>query len=149
MYADHQDLVRRFWHESFSGGNLGVIDELFSPDCVLRDLATKMTYDRAGLKRLIEDVRAEIPEAEAVIDRQLTASNQIVTQLRFRAPRPVYEPQQGSNEDWAEFHAISISEIADGKIARSTLLWEEMRAEQELRPPGFHPDLEWRWPPWR
>jgi len=55
-------LVRRFIHEGVVGGNLALIDELCSPDCVNHSAVPEARIGTAGVKRVIGFSRAAMPD---------------------------------------------------------------------------------------
>jgi predicted ester cyclase len=59
---DNKALVRRFIHEGVIGGNLAIIDELLSSDCVNHAAVPEARLGPAGVKRVVGFSRAAMPD---------------------------------------------------------------------------------------
>lgn len=55
-------IVRRFIHEGVIGGNLAVIDELCSPECVNHAAVPEARIGAEGVKRVVKFSRAAQPD---------------------------------------------------------------------------------------
>jgi ketosteroid isomerase-like protein len=61
-------LVRKFFEEVWSKGNLAVVDELLAPDFVDRSLLAGQGPSREGYKRSITEFRAAFSLADLTIE---------------------------------------------------------------------------------
>jgi predicted ester cyclase len=59
---ENKAIVRRFIHEGVVGGNLAVIDELSSPDCVNHSAVPEARIGTAGVRRVVAHSRAAMPD---------------------------------------------------------------------------------------
>jgi predicted ester cyclase len=59
---DNKAIVRRFIHEGVIGGNLAVIDELFSADCINHAAVPEARLGPEGVKRVVTGSRAAMPD---------------------------------------------------------------------------------------
>jgi predicted ester cyclase len=59
---DNKALVRRFIHEGVIAGNLAVIDELCSPECINHSAVPEARIGTEGLKRVVGFSRAAMPD---------------------------------------------------------------------------------------
>lgn len=59
---ENKALVRRFIHEGVVGGDLALIDELCSPDCVNHSAVPEARIGAAGVKRVVAHSRAAMPD---------------------------------------------------------------------------------------
>jgi len=59
---ENKAVVRRFIHEGVIGGNLAVIDELSSPDCINHSAVPEARRGVEGLKRVVGFSRAAMPD---------------------------------------------------------------------------------------
>jgi len=59
---ENKAVVRRFIHEGVVGGNLAVIDELCSPDCVNHSAVPEARHGTEGVKRVVAFSRAAMPD---------------------------------------------------------------------------------------
>jgi predicted ester cyclase len=58
----NKTVVRRFIHEGVIGGNLAVIDELCSPDCINHSAVPEARHGTEGMKRVVGFSRAAMPD---------------------------------------------------------------------------------------
>jgi hypothetical protein len=144
----NQAVVARFWQEAFGTRNVDLVDELTSPRFMLHHLSNGREFDSVELKYLIDAIHDSIPGFGASVGEQFTAGrNRVVAELTFRAPAP-----NGEDGEILEFSGIAICRFSGGKLTNVRLLWESLRAEEELRPtrPTYTPPVPrfWKWPPW-
>ena len=59
---ENKAIVRRLIHEGIVGGNLDLIDELCSPDCVNHSAVPEARLGTAGVKRVVAFSRAAMPD---------------------------------------------------------------------------------------
>ena len=59
---DNKAIVRRFIQEGVVGGNLAVIDELCSADCVNHSAVPEARLGTAGVKRVVQFSRSAMPD---------------------------------------------------------------------------------------
>lgn len=57
-------IVRRFVHEGVVGGNLDVLDELCSPECVNHSAVPEARLGVEGVKRVVKFSRAAMPDQQ-------------------------------------------------------------------------------------
>ena len=59
---ENKTVVRRFIREGVVGGNLAVIDELCSPDCINHSAVPEARHGTEGVKRVVGFSRAAMPD---------------------------------------------------------------------------------------
>ena len=59
---ENKRVVRRLIHEGVIGGNLAVIDELCSPDCINHSAVPEARHGTEGVKRVVGFSRAAMPD---------------------------------------------------------------------------------------
>jgi predicted ester cyclase len=59
---ENKAVVRRFIHEGVVGGDLAVIDELCSPECVNHSAVPEARHGTVGVKRVVAASRAAMPD---------------------------------------------------------------------------------------
>ena len=112
---DNKAVMRRFWDEFYSQGNVGVVDEIVGDE--LRDW-------REGEKDWMPTVRAAFPDTEWRAEEMFAEGDTVVSKLRFRGThRGVFDaalhgvsmavPLTGKV---VEFTAVSIDRVVDGKV---------------------------------
>jgi steroid delta-isomerase-like uncharacterized protein len=109
-------IVRRYIEEGWNKGNLGVVDELFTPDYVNHDAFPGQNPGPAGLKQLIAMFRAAADDIHMQIDDQIAEGDKVVT--RWTAGGTLQGPLMGVEPrgQQIEVAAIVIARIADGRI---------------------------------
>lgn len=148
---DSKEIVRRFWEEIFGHGDIEAIDEVCAANYRLHNLIYREIHRLSGLKRIVRETHYAVPGLRVVVDDQwLTVDGRVFTRFTLR----VSPPQEGGASqqpvppggEW-EYSGMSTSRVVEGKIEESWLLWEALRAAEELGSAfGEH---GWRWPPWK
>jgi serine phosphatase RsbU (regulator of sigma subunit)/predicted ester cyclase len=134
---ENKALVRRFLEEQ-ARGNLGVIDELLSPDFVDRGLLPGQGPTREDFKRTLAGILEAFSIVSFTIEDQIAEGDTVVTKYKERSIiRGEFGglPPTGTEEN---FEGIYIHRIADGKITEewsqaNTLHTTLERLEQEMR----------------
>ena len=146
-----EGVVRRFWEEIFGRGDIDAMDEVFTSEYRLNDLVYREIHDLEGVKRIVRDTHYTMPGTRIRIDDQrLTVDGRVFTHFTVRVSPP---QDAGSSRQSAppgggwEYTGMSLSRLDGGKIAESWIVWEALRAAEELAP--VFGVTEWRWPPWR
>jgi hypothetical protein len=152
MTTDYgEESVRRFWEEVFGWGGASEMDEMFTTHYRLHDLVHRETHHLEKVKSIVSDSHNMMPAARVVVDDQrMTVDGRVFTHFTVHVPSPPdADPSQQASapgEGW-QYNGMSLSRIVEGEIAESWIVWEVIRAEQELGP--YFEGPRWRWPPWR
>jgi ketosteroid isomerase-like protein len=77
-------LVRKFFEEVWSKGNVAVVDGLLAPDFVDRSLLPGQESSREGYKRSITQFRAAFSFADLTIENQISEGDMVVTKFPTR-----------------------------------------------------------------
>jgi len=148
---DGQKVVRRFWEEVFAQSDFEAMDDMFAASFELHNLVYAETSNLDQLKEIIQHIHRCIPGTQVVVeDLKLAGNDRVYTRFTVQVPPP--QDADASQQDvppsggW-EYSGMSMSRVAGGKIEESWIVWEAIRAKQELDP--FFSGPEWRWPPWR
>ena len=114
---ENKALLRRYYAEVLSEGNLPVIDELFASDF------TCAGVDLARFRELAAASRAAFPDLQVTVEDQIAEDDRVVTRFSARGTHCgpfVGVPATGRP---VTVTAIHIHRVADGKIAE---LWEQI-----------------------
>ncbi len=120
MSEENKVIVRRYIEEILDGGNLDLVDEIFSPQYVLHDPNSPQELrGLEGSKQFAGAFRTAFPDIAHTIEDQVAEGDKVVTRLRARATHKgemMGFPPTGKE---VTMSGISIWRIADGKIGES------------------------------
>ena len=68
MSEENKAIVRRFWEDAFSTGNLAVVDEIFAPDYGHTTTGGRMGHGTEHVKRNITRDRIGFPDFRFTIE---------------------------------------------------------------------------------
>jgi steroid delta-isomerase-like uncharacterized protein len=133
--------VRRILEETWTQGNLSLLDELCAPDCVEHDLSThEELYGLDASKERIRGYRAAMPDLHVTIDDIIASGDRVVTRWRASGTNEGELMGNPPTHRHAEFSGISIDRFdADGRLAETWDQWDVMSFMQQL---GIAPALQ-------
>lgn len=128
LVEENKALVRRFYEEAWNRGNVEVMDELFSPDCLSNGVS-----DLAASKALIRDFRNAIPDLKITIVDMIAEGDRVVTRWTMSGtnPGPGNHPKLGLLPPAGKpfsITGITIHRITAGRIVEETVetSWTDM-----------------------
>lgn len=80
--AANKELVRRFYEEVVSTGDLSHVADFVSPDCVEVDGERCVESGLPGMSEHIQGVRSVYSDLRITVDRQIAEGDWVVTQIR-------------------------------------------------------------------
>jgi hypothetical protein len=152
MTTDYgEGIVRRFWEEILGRGDIDAMDEVFATHYRLHDLVYRKMHDLEAVEQIVRETHDAVPGTSVVIDDQwLTVDGRVFTRFTVHVSPPQdaesYQQTAPLGDGW-EYNGMTLSRLAEGKIEESWLVWEGLRAAEELGP--VFGSGNWRWPPWR
>lgn len=152
MTTDYgEGIVRRFWEDVLNQGDVDAIDEIFADNYRLHDLVYWEIHRLEDVKRIVRDTRYRMPGIRVVVeDQRLSEDGEVFTRFTLSVPPPqepdTYGQTTPSEVGWG-YSGMSLSRVVGGKIEESRVVWEALRASEELE--STFSVAEWRWPPWR
>lgn len=127
-------VVRRFIHEGLIGGNLAVIDELCSPECVNHAAVPEARLGAAGVKRVVGFSRAAMPDQQWTQEMLIAEGDLVVIHgIReatwqaesFRGlPTPKGKP--------VSVELVHIFRVRDGKIVEHWAVRDDLGLMKQL-----------------
>jgi predicted ester cyclase len=124
-------LVRKFFEEVWSKGNVAVVDGLLAPDFVDRSLLPGQESSREGYKRSITQFRAAFSFADLTIENQISEGDMVVTKFSTRCiHRGEFLGVPPSGEE-ATYSTIRIHRVVGGKITDE---WSEGNLVEWIMP---------------
>ena len=127
----NKEMVRRYFKEALDGGNVDLVDELFTNDCVIhRPEAPEPLLGLDGIRKIIAGAKTRYSRFETTIHDLFDAGDRVVCRLSHRV---VFQ------EDWEsrigrhavigkqiEWPAIAIFRFDGGKIAEEWVCRDEL-----------------------
>jgi steroid delta-isomerase-like uncharacterized protein len=127
------DLVNRFTDEAWNGGNLDLIDELFSADYVGHD-APRPDPVRGpeGMKDFLRMYHGAFSDAHITIDDVIVRDDKVVTRWTGRGTHDGDLMGMAPTGKAIEFVGIRIFRVAEGKIAEGWVVWDTFGLMRQL-----------------
>jgi predicted ester cyclase len=118
---ENKALVRRFFDEGFSQGNVAVLDELFTPDCIYHLNTGVVIQGTDEAKTAIVGTRSMNPDLYYTVEEQMVDGDRIAARLTYGGT------YQGGSDAFPESaigkrftaSALFMAHIVDGKIAEA------------------------------
>lgn len=127
------DLVNRFTDEAWNGGNLDLIDELFSADYVGHD-APRPDPVRGpeGMKDFLRMYHHAFSDAHITIDDVIVRDDKVVTRWTGRGTHDGDLMGMAPTGKAIEFVGIRIFRVANGQIAEGWVVWDTFGLMRQL-----------------
>jgi len=134
MSAEQNKAVfRRFVEEVFNQGNIGLVDEIFTPNFAEREeLPPGFPPGREGVKQLTRVLRQAFPDFKATIEDMLADGDKIVVRMSWRGTQRgefMGIPPSGKS---VSFGVIDIVRFEGGKFAEHWGLWDSTKMMQQI-----------------
>ncbi len=124
-------LVRKFFEEVWSKGNVAVVDELLASDFVDRSLLPGQGPSREGYKRSITEFHVAFSFSDLTIEDQIAEEDMVVTKFSARCiHRGEFLGVPPSGEE-ATYSSIRIHRIVGGKVTDE---WSEGNLVEWIMP---------------
>lgn len=133
---ENKAVVRRWFDEVISQGNLETVD-LICLQChpgfiVLNGIVDSPPPGLEGVKALVKYFHSAFPDLHFNIEEQIAEGNKVVSRLSIHGTHKgdfMGMPPTGKT---INFSAISIWEVADGKLVQERVNWDGLGALQQL-----------------
>jgi steroid delta-isomerase-like uncharacterized protein len=133
MTEANKAVARRIIEEVYNGGRLEVADELVASDYVGYDAASpEPMRGPDGVKRQAEGYRTAFPDIRLTIEDEIAEGDRVVTRWTATGTHEAELfgiPPTGKQ---ATVSGITISRIADGRIAENWISWDTLGLLQQL-----------------
>jgi steroid delta-isomerase-like uncharacterized protein len=128
-------VVRRFYEEAFSQGNLDVLDQIGASDYVNHDPSGPpggWPGGTEGMRMVVGTYRTAFPDVQMTIDDQVAEGDKVVTRWTARGTNS--GSLMGMPPTGRPIHitGISIERIAGGKIAETWVNFDGMGMMMQL-----------------
>ena len=131
---DNKMVVRRFIHEGVVGGNLAVIDELCSADCINHSAVPEARLGTEGVKRVVGFSRAAMPDQQWT-NEMLIAEGDLVVIHGVREATWQAESFRGVATPKGKRVAVElvhIFRVRDGKIVEHWAVRDDLGLMKQL-----------------
>jgi steroid delta-isomerase-like uncharacterized protein len=118
MSAEHnKELARRLFEEGFGKGNLGVLDEIMTPDAVDHTPFPGVASGREGYKQTISMIRSGFPDMKMKVEEMICEGDRVMA--RWTSTGTHQGEFMGVPASGKPINIGGLSEliISDGKIA--------------------------------
>lgn len=132
MTQQNKDLIRRFYDEVMSKGDLDRIPELCAEDLVDHEAPPEMPQGAAGVKLFVEMFREGFPDLRATVEDLLTEGNRGVARVKFTGTHEGEFMGVPASGNRIEIEAIDIIRIADGKCVEHWGVTDNIALMQQI-----------------
>ncbi len=130
---ENRAVVRRFYEEFLGKNNIGIVDELFTPDFQFHDAANPDPGGGAeGYKRRNTVFLTAFPDRVITTDQQVAEADCVATRSTLRATHTGDLPGIPATGRHVTITAIEISRLVDGRIAEKWENWDALGMLQQL-----------------
>jgi len=114
---ENKAIATRFY-EVYNGGNMGLIDELFSPEFVGRDLndPSQERHGPEGVKRVVEAFRNAFPDLKGTLEDQTAEDDKVVNRYTGRGTHRGEFLGIAPTGREVELSGVTIFRLREGKI---------------------------------
>ena len=133
MSAENKALVRRWFKEIWSKGNLAVADEIVASNYANHDSAGPMPESGLeGLKKHVTTYRTAFPDLTLTVDDMLADGNKVTVRWTARGAHKGTLMAISPTGKEITTTGISVIRIAGGKVAEQWVTWDTLGMMQQL-----------------
>ena len=145
---ENKAIVRRAIEELWNKGNLGALDEFWSPDYAHHDPVAPQARDLAGYKKFLSSVLPLFVDPHIVIDDMLAEGDKVTVRYTWRATVKGGEGVSWPAGKQLTSTGIDVSRIVDGKIVEVWVARDRFSLAGQVGeiPAGRRADFPWGWP---
>jgi predicted ester cyclase len=135
-------LVRRFFEEGLSRGNLDLVDELVAPDAVMHNpLILDAPTGPGSVRGSVEMLRRAFPDLGVEVLDLIAEGDRVAAFLRLSGTNTGDYRRGGATERRASMRAFFIWRIAEGRLAESWGVADRLDFLQQLGIVGSNDEL--------
>jgi predicted ester cyclase len=128
--ANKTMVAKRF--QELDRGNLGVLDEMFSPEYRLNFPGAARPLDLVATKQFYSKLYTALPDLKHTIHEQVAEGDKVVTRWTAQGTHKGELLGRAPTGTRVSFSGINIYRIADGKLAESHVSWDVMGIASQL-----------------
>jgi steroid delta-isomerase-like uncharacterized protein len=131
--AENKTLVRRWFKEVWSKGNLAVADQIVAANYANHDPASPMPEPgREGLKKHVTTYRTALPDLTITVDEALAEGNKVTVRWTARGTHKATLMGIAPTGKQVTLTGISVIRISGGKVAEHWVTWDTLGMMQQL-----------------
>ena len=128
-----RDIVERFTNEAWNGGNLDLVDELFSEDYVGHDAPRpEPVRGPEGMKDFLRAYQAAMSDANITLDDVIIRDDKVVTRWTGRGTNDGPFMGMPPTGEKVAFTGIRIFRLEGGKIVEGWVNWDTFGLMRQL-----------------
>ncbi|TMD54110.1 MAG: ester cyclase [Chloroflexi bacterium] len=133
---ENKAVVRRWFDEVMTQGNISTVD-LICMQChpgftVINGIVDNPPPGMDGVKELVKLFRNAFPDMRFNIEEQIAEGNKVTTRMTIHGTHHGDFMGISASGKPVSFSAISIWEVADGKLLQERVNWDALGALQQL-----------------
>ena len=133
MSAENKSLARRAMEELWTKGDLTVIDQLYSDDCVFHDLGSpEDIHGRDGLKQYARMYRTACPDLQCTVEEIMAEGDKVALRWVSRGTHQGDLMGIAPTGKQVTFRGIQMQRISEGKIEEEWAGFNTLGALQEI-----------------
>jgi steroid delta-isomerase-like uncharacterized protein len=133
MSAENKSLARRAMEELWTKGDLTVIDQLYSDDCVFHDLGSpEDIHGRDGLKQYARMYRTACPDLQCTVEEVMAEGDKVALRWVSRGTHQGDLMGIAPTGKQVTFRGIQMQRISEGKIEEEWAGFNTLGALQEI-----------------
>jgi steroid delta-isomerase-like uncharacterized protein len=133
MSAENKSLARRAMEELWTKGDLTVIDQLYSDDCIFHDLGSpEDIHGRDGLKQYARMYRTACPDLQCTVEEIMAEGDKVALRWVSRGTHKGDLAGISPTGKKVTFRGIQLQRISNGKIEEEWAGFNTLGALQEI-----------------
>jgi steroid delta-isomerase-like uncharacterized protein len=132
MADQNKDLMRRFYDEVLSNGDLDRISEICAEDVVDHEAPPGMPQGIEGVKAFVQMIRGGFPDLRATVEDALTEGDRTAARVKFTGTHDGEYMGIPASGRRIEIETIDIIRVADGKCVEHWGITDNMSLMQQI-----------------
>jgi steroid delta-isomerase-like uncharacterized protein len=128
----NKTVLKRFFEELFTRGNLSVADEIVGANYVNHNAVPGETPGREGLKGFVTYLRTAFPDIHFTVEDQIAEGDKVVTRWRVTGTQQGEFAGIPATGKPVNVTAINIHRVSNGQIQEAWLNWDTLGMMQQL-----------------
>jgi predicted ester cyclase len=134
LMLDNKSIARSFFEETWSKGNLTIVDEMASPDFKIHYTIFPNPLDREGFKSFITDVRTGFPDLQLTITDAIAEADKVAICWLARGTNtgPIKLLNLPPTRRSISYTGVEIYRLSEGKVVEGRTEEDALGLLQQL-----------------